>query len=75
MNGAEALLNSAFNLFILFEWEFKMINRKEELPLRKLIQNLLDEDSPSQTSHEDPRSIMTKEINSVSYRRNEDSSD
>ena len=52
-----------------------MINRKEELPLRKLIQNLLDEDSPCQTSHEDPRSIMTKEINSVSYRRNEDSSD
>lgn len=37
-----------------------MINRKEELPLRKLIQNLLDEDSPSQTSHEDPRSHYDK---------------
>lgn len=52
-----------------------MINRKEELPLRKLIQSLVDESSPNQTPFEDPRSIMTKEINSVSYRRNVDSSD
>lgn len=68
-------MNTAFKRFILFEREFKMINRKEELPLRKLIQNLLDEGSSNQTPYEDPRSIMTKEINSVSYRRNEDSSD
>ena len=44
-----------------------MINRKEELPLRKLIQRLVDEDEYSQ--EEDYRSILKKGVNSPSYRR------
>ena len=71
--GAEAHLNTTFKLFVLFEREFKMINRKEELPLRKLIQRLVEEDDDD-SSPDDMRSIMGKGINSVSYRRNVDSS-
>ncbi|KNB46478.1 kinase activator [Blastocystis sp. subtype 4] len=71
--GAEAHLNTTFKLFVLFEREFKMINRKEELPLRKLIQRLVEEDDDD-SSPDDMRSIMGKSINSVSYRRNVDSS-
>ena len=44
-----------------------MINRKEELPLRKLIQRLVDEDEYNQG--EDLRDIMKKGVNSPSYRR------
>lgn len=70
--GAEAHLNTTFKLFVLFEREFKMINRKEELPLRKLIQRLVDEEE-NDSSPDDLHSIMVKGINSVSYRRNSDS--
>ena len=37
-------MNTTFKLFVLFEREFKMINLREELPLRKLIQRLIEED-------------------------------
>lgn len=70
--GAEAHLNTTFKLFVLFEREFKMINRKEELPLRKLIQRLVDEEE-NDSSPDDLHTIMAKGINSVSYRRNSDS--
>lgn len=67
--GAEAHLNTTFKLFVLFEREFRMINRKEELPLRKLIQRLVDEEGYNNEGGEDYRSIMAKGVNSSSYRK------
>lgn len=61
---------------MLFEREYKMINLKEELPLRKLIQRLIEEDE-QYSSEEDPRAILSRGYMSTSYRKrpHSDSSD
>lgn len=59
-------MNTTFKLFVLFEREFKMVNTKEELPLRKLIQRLIEEDEENQ-SVEDLRAAYSK--GSSSYRK------
>ena len=53
-----------------------MINLKEELPLRKLIQRLIEEDE-QYSSEEDPRAILSRGYMSTSYRKrpHSDSSD
>ena len=53
-----------------------MINLKEELPLRKLIQRLIEEDE-QHSSEEDPRAMFSRGYMSASYRKrsHSDSSD
>ncbi|KAM7459158.1 hypothetical protein BLSTO_00062 [Blastocystis sp. subtype 1] len=68
--GAEAHLNTTFKHFILFDREFKMINIKEEVPLQKLIQRLLDDDDEASNYRDDPRAQLVRGMNSSSYRKN-----
>ena len=44
VTGAEAHLNTSFKHFVLFERQFHLISKKEELPLRKLIRRLIQEE-------------------------------
>lgn len=46
--GAEAHLNTTFKHFVLFERQFSLISKKEELPLKKLIRRLLEEDGENE---------------------------
>ena len=66
-NGTEAHLNTSFKRFVLFEREFKMISTNEELPLRKLIYRLVEDEEDNSTP-EDLRSVMKRSQNSKSYR-------
>lgn len=61
--GAEAHLNTSFKHFVLFEREFGLVSRKEELPLRKLIKRLIRDDD-----HEDDGKEVVPGTNSASYR-------
>ena len=61
--GAEVHLNTSFKHFVLFEREFGLVSRKEELPLRKLIKRLIRDDD-----HEDDGKEVVPATNSASYR-------
>ena len=61
--GAEVHLNTSFKHFVLFEREFGLVSRKEELPLRKLIKRLIRDDD-----HEDEGKEVVPATNSASYR-------
>ena len=61
MTGAEAHLNTSFKHFVLFERQFSLLSKKEELPLRKLIKRLLEEDE------EEPPVDMCEESGSVRH--------
>ena len=43
--GAETHLNTYFKRFVMFERQYKLISSKEELPLRKLIRRLLEDEN------------------------------
>lgn len=68
MTGAEAHLNTSFKHFVLFERQFSLLSKKEELPLRKLIKRLLEEDEeePSVDLREESGSVrhLPKELQS-----------
>ena len=49
VTGAEAHLNTSFKHFVLFERQFHLISKKEELPLRKLIRRLIQEEEEETT--------------------------
>ncbi len=61
--GAEAHLNTSFKHFVLFEREYGLVSRKEELPLRKLIKRLIQDDD-----REDEGREATPSSSSASYR-------
>ena len=65
-------MNTTFKLFVLFEREFKMINLREELPLRKLIQRLIEEDMEEE-EEEGFHSILSRSAMLSSSYRNQNS--
>ena len=57
VTGAEAHLNTSFKHFVLFERQFHLISKKEELPLRKLIRRLIQEEETAIDTNEESGSI------------------
>jgi MOB kinase activator 1 len=57
--GAEAHLNTCFKHFIYFVYEFKLIDQKELMPLKDLIDTLMQgkQSNTSAASHENGSSI------------------
>ena len=52
-------MNTSFKHFVLFERQFHLISKKEELPLRKLIRRLIQEEEEELTvdAHDESGSV------------------